>query len=161
MTKTKISISTINYFTPQNIRKLNACLSKWLKNPKTLNFVNPKMRYPFKIEKWIKLHYTNKNTKTFILKEDEWIIGHLSFLIIKEEESAHIFHLIIDSEKRKKGYAKKLISHAEKIIKKDNIKKITLNVLRKNEIAIKLYTSLGYKVVDKKSDRLIIFKKTI
>jgi len=160
MTKTKISISPINYSTPKNIRKLNACLSKWLKNPKDLNFVNPKIRYPFKIEKWIKLYYANKNTKTLILKENKWIIGHLSFLI-KEEKSALIFHLFIDLEKRKKGYAKHLINHAEKIIKKDNIKEITLKVLRKNEIAKKLFTSLRYKAVNKKSDKLIIYKKFI
>ena len=45
---------------------------------------------------------------------DNWIIGHLSAKLNNEENAGHLFHLIIDENHRKKGYAKKLINFVEK-----------------------------------------------
>ena len=143
MSNSEISISTVSYNKKEDLRILNACLSSWFSDPKTLHFVHPEMTYPFKIKHWINLSYLNKST-TFILKYNNWIIGHLSIRINKESRSAHLFHLIIDSDYQRNGYAKKLIIHAEKVITKKNINKITINVMKKNQIAKKLYNSLGY-----------------
>ena len=143
MSNSEISISTVSYNKKEDLRILNACLSSWFSDPKTLHFVHPEMTYPFKIKHWINLSYLNKST-TFILKYNNWIIGHLSIRINKESESAHLFHLIIDSDYQRNGYAKKLIIHAEKVITKKNINKININVMKKNQIAKKLYNSLGY-----------------
>ena len=144
MSKSKISISTISYKKKENIRILNACLSNWFKNPKVLHFTSPNMTYPFNLKKWISLSYKEKNNKTIIIKIDDWIIGHLSIKEGKDQESAHLFHLIIDPKHLRNGYAKKLILYAEKLIKYENIKKITLNVVRKNQAARQLYFALGY-----------------
>ena len=92
------------------------------------------MSYPFNLKKWISLSYKEKNNKTIIIKIDDWIIGHLSIKKGKKHGSAHLFHLIIDPNYLRKGFAKKLILYAERVIKYDNIKKITLNVVRKNQI---------------------------
>ena len=143
MSNSEISISTVSYNKKEDLRILNACLSSWFSDPKTLHFVHPEMTYPFKIKHWINLSYLNKST-TFILKYNNWIIGHLSIKINKVSGSAHLFHLIIDSDYQRNGYAKKLIIHAEKVITKKNINKITINVMKKNQIAKKLYNSLGY-----------------
>ena len=143
MSNSEISISTVSYNKKEDLRILNACLSDWFSDPKTLHFVHPEMTYPFNIKHWINLSYLNKST-TFILKYNNWIIGHLSIRINKESKSAHFFHLIIDSDYQRNGYAKKLIIHAEKVITKKNINKITINVMKKNQIAKKLYNSLGY-----------------
>ena len=152
MSKTKISISTISYNKKEDIRILNACLSKWFNSPKILHFTSPNMTYPFNLKKWISLSYKEKNNKTIIIKIDDWIIGHLSIKKEKEQGSAHLFHLIIDPNYLRKGFAKKLILYAERVIKYDNIKKITLNVVRKNQAARQLYYSLGY--ADKERTRL-------
>ena len=143
MSKSKISISTITYKKKEDIRILNSCLSNWFTDPKILHFVHPEMAYPFKIERWISLSYLHK-TSTLILKDHNWIIGHLSIRKNKESKSAHLFHLIIDPNYQREGYAKKLISHAEKMIMENNINKITINVMKKNQIAKRLYNDLVY-----------------
>ena len=85
------------------------------------------------------------------MKVDNWIVGHLSIKYEEDKSLAHLFHLIIDKNQLRKGYAKKLIHHAEKILKTDDIKKITLNVVKKNQIAKELYYSMGYR--EKNSNR--------
>ena len=144
MKQPKISISTITYYKKEDIRILNACLSNWFTDPKTLHFTSPNMTYPFNLKKWISISYKEKNNKTIIIEIDNWIVGHLSIKYEEDQKSAHLFHLIIDSDHLRKGLAKKLISFAEEIIKKANINKITLNVVKKNKAALKLYDSLGY-----------------
>ena len=74
MSNSEISISTVSYNKKKDLRILNACLSSWFSDPKTLHFVHPEMTYPFKIKHWINLSYLNKST-TFILKYNNWIIG--------------------------------------------------------------------------------------
>ena len=148
MSKTKISISAMSYKKKEDIRILSACLSNWFKNPKVLYFTSPNMSYPFNLKKWISLSYKEKNNKTIIIKIDDWIIGHLSIKKEKEQGSAHLFHLIIDPNYLRKGFAKKLIFYAEELIKCDNIKKITLNVVRKNQAARQLYYALGYADIE-------------
>ena len=144
MSKPKISISTLSYKKKEDLRILSACLSNWFKNPKLLHFTSPNMTYPFNLNKWISLSYKEKNNKTIIIKIDDWIIGHLSIKEKKEQGSAHLFHLIIDPNYHRKGFAKKLILYAEELINNDNIKKITLNVAKKNQAARQLYYALGY-----------------
>ena len=144
MKQPKISISTITYYKKEDIRILNACLSNWFTDPKILHFTSPNMTYPFNLKRWISLSYKEKNNKTIIIKVDDWIVGHLSIKYEEDRKSAHLFHLIIDSGHLRKGLAKKLITFAENIIKKDKINRITLNVVRKNIIALQLYNSLGY-----------------
>ena len=144
MKQPKISISTITYYKKEDIRILNACLSNWFTDPKILHFTSPNMTYPFNLKKWISISYKEKNNKTIIIKIDNWIVGHLSIKYEEDQKSAHLFHLIIDSDHLRKGLAKKLIDFAEEIIKKNKINKITLNVVRKNIVALKLYESVGY-----------------
>jgi len=150
MKEPKISISTISYYKKEDIRILNVCLTNWLSDPKILQFTSPNMTYPFNLKKWISLFYKEKNIETIIIKVDNWIVGHLSIKKDKVKNSAHLFHLIIDQSQLRKGYAKKLILYAERILNNDNIKKITLNVVKKNQIANELYRSMGYEKINNK-----------
>ena len=158
MTNSGLSISSMSYEKKDDIRILTSCLSKWFSNPKILHFVSPSMRYPFKIQQWVNRSYLNQSN-TLVLKLDNWIIGHLSFRMNDQTKSAHIFHLIIDPDQQKNGYGKQLISHAEKLIIKNNLKKITINVLINNQIAKTFYEKNGFKVVkNKKSGKIIMLK---
>ena len=151
MDNQKISFSIKSYKDNEHIRILNSVLSKWLSNPKTLHFTAPKIQYPFNINNWISISYNDQNTYTYTIEIDNWIIGHLSAKLNNETNSAHLFHLIIDENHRKKGYAKKLIDHVEKkLVTENNINCIMLNCVRKNEPAIKLYQSIGYNIIKEK-----------
>ena len=152
MANQKISISNISYKNDESVRILSSVLSKWLSDPKTLHFTSPNSKYPFNINQWISIFYKMDNVETYVLKNENWIIGHLSVKIDENKNIAHFFHLFIDSENRQKGYAKKLIKYVEKhiITENDNIRAITLNCVRKNIPAINLYQSIGFQKLKEK-----------
>ena len=151
MDNQKISYSIKSYKDNEHVRILNSVLSKWLSNPKILHFTAPKIQYPFNINNWISISYNDQNTYTCTIEIDNWIIGHLSAKLNNETNSAHLFHLIIDENHRKKGFAKKLIAHVEKkLVTENKINCITLNCVKKNEQAINLYQSIGYNIIKEK-----------
>ena len=158
MIDSRLSISSMSYEKKDDIRILTSCLSKWFSNPKILNFVSPSMKYPFKMQQWVNQSYSNQS-KTLVLKLDYWIIGHISIQMNNQTKSAHIFHLIIDPEQQQKGYGKLLISYAEKLIIKNNLKNITVNVLVNNQIAKKFYGKNGFMITkDRKSGKIKMSK---
>ena len=162
MANQKISISNISYENDESVRILASVLSKWFSDPKTFHFTSPNLKYPFNMNHWVSTFYKTDNVETFVLKDENWIIGHLSVKIDEKKNIAHFFHLFIDSENRQKGYAKKLIRYVEKhiIAGKDNIKMITLNCVKKNVPAINLYQSIGFKKLkEKKWLRMIKYIK--
>lgn len=144
----KLSIAEVSYTNPKDMRILKACLEEWFKNPKDLNLTSPTMRYPFNFNQWIKTSYSNKETKTYILKNDKWIIGHMGLNIRRERNLIHIFHLFIDRQYRGNGYAKLLIDKAILFAKQNNIELLSLFVLSSNEPAINLYKSYGFSKSD-------------
>ena len=152
MDNQKLSISNISYKNDKSLRVLASVLSKWFSDPKTLYFTSPNLRYPFNINHWISTFYKEDNIETYILKKENWIIGHLSVKIDENKNLAHLFHLFIDNENRQKGYAKKLIRYVEKniITGKDNIGAITTNCVKKNIPAITLYQSIGFQILKEK-----------
>ena len=162
MANQKISISNISYENDESVRILASVLSKWFSDPKTFHFTSPILKYPFNMNHWVSTFYKTDNVETFVLKDENWIIGHLSVKIDEKKNIAHFFHLFIDSENRQKGYAKKLIGYVEKhiIAGKDNIRMITLNCVKKNVPAINLYQSIGFKKLkEKKWLRMIKYIK--
>ena len=162
MVNQKISISNISYENDESVRILASVLSKWFSDPKTFHFTSPILKYPFNMNHWVSTFYKTDNVETFVLKDENWIIGHLSVKIDEKKNIAHFFHLFIDSENRQKGYAKKLIRYVEKhiIAGKDNIRMITLNCVKKNVPAINLYQSIGFKKLkEKKWLRMIKYIK--
>ena len=162
MANQKISISNISYENDESVRILASVLSKWFSDPKTFHFTSPNLKYPFNMNHWVSTFYKTDNVETFVLKDENWIIGHLSVKIDEKKNIAHFFHLFIDSENRQKGYAKKLIRYVEKhiIAGKDNIRMITLNCVKKNVPAINLYQSIGFqKLKEKKWLKMIKYIK--
>ena len=163
MANQKISISNISYENDESVRILASVLSKWFSDPKTFHFTSPILKYPFNMNHWVSTFYKTDNVETFVLKDENWIIGHLSVKIDEKKNIARFFHLFIDSENRQKGYAKKLIKYVEKhiITGKDNIRMITLNCVKKNVPAINLYQSIGFqKLKEKKWLKMIKYIKT-
>ena len=152
-----ICIKRISLNDTENCRVMQSVLKSWFQDPKLLNLVSPKSKYPFFFDDWKKIYRMN-DTQTLIVKKENWIIGQLSLnLEIKNE--VHMFHLIIDPKFQRKGLAKELINEAEKVAL--NIKKrtIALNVLKSNHRAISLYEKLGYKLNRKKSFYLNYYKE--
>jgi len=139
-----ISLERMSYNNAKHVRILKACLEKWFKDPKDLNLTSPSLSYPFNFNQWIDYAYDNSDTVTHVLKKDNWIIGHISLKIRKENQLVHIFHVFIDKSQRGKGYSKLLIKHGIDWAKSKKFSSITLGVSPKNQIAINLYKFFGF-----------------
>ncbi len=126
MNDTEYRIDTVSYQNKKDHRIFQVCLSKWFKDPKTLQFTNPMMQSPFRFNKWVDLSYNQIGITTFILKHERWIIGHISVETKMESMSAHLFYLIIVLSHRRQGYANRLIFHLENILQEKNISRIIL-----------------------------------
>ncbi|KTR58302.1 GCN5 family acetyltransferase [Exiguobacterium indicum] len=61
---------------------------------------------------------------------------------------AFIFDIKITSEKQNQGYGKEALRLLEVMLKRMNVKKISLHVFAHNERAIHVYDSLGYETTD-------------
>lgn len=78
----------------------------------------------------------------------------------KKENHPVISNLIVSKKMRRKGIAKSLTTHAEKIAKSFGYKEIYLFVNVENISAIRLYKSRRYKSIDdKKEATRIVFEK--
>jgi ribosomal protein S18 acetylase RimI-like enzyme len=111
MSAQEYTLEEISYSRKEDRRIIEAVLKSWFKDPKTLNFVDPRMTFPFKFKKWVNLSYSNSNTSTLLLKIGDWIIGYIS--LVKIENIGHLFHLYIDPSNRGNGLGKKLIHAIE------------------------------------------------
>ncbi len=156
-----ITITKVSYSKQRDRKVLQSCLKNWFSDPKALNLTDPRMNYPFRFEKWVKLSYSEGEKKTWILRENEWIVAYLSLSFVSEENRGHLFHLYVDREYRKRGYARKLIHQAESWAKDRNCTNLTLRVFSGNEPAIKLYNSLGFELISKKGKNNLAMAKTL
>jgi len=141
-----ITIKQVSYENTEQARILKACLETWFQNPKDLQLTNPSIRYPFNYNKWMEIYSSKLESITYVIKKNEWIIGHLSIQLRPLLNSIHIFHVFIDRENRGKKYSKLLIDKILKYAKTNQIEKITLGVVKKNPIAIGLYEKYGFKI---------------
>lgn len=143
--KSEITIEKVSYSNAKDVRILKACLEHWFQNPKDLNLTAPQMKYPFNFNKWVADSYAKGNTRSFILKENDWIVGYMSLQLQPKNDFIHLFHVFVDREHRGKGYSKLLIKKAITYAQKADIPAITLFVLPSNEIAVNLYKSYGFE----------------
>ena len=139
------SIEKVSYTNAKQVHILKTCLETWFKNPKDLNLTAPNMRYPFNFNKWITDSYIKGNTRSFIIKEKDWIVGYMSLQLQPRNNFIHLFHVFIDREHRSKGYGKLLIDNAISYAKNAKIPAITLFVKPNNQSALNLYESYGFK----------------
>lgn len=92
---------------------------------------------------------TNPRAHYVVLEEKTTVIGYGGFWQILEE--GHITNLAIHPDYRGKGHGKKLIETMLNYARSLNIERVTLEVRKSNEIALKAYTSLGFNIEGKRS----------
>ena len=159
MAEEEYTLEEISYSRKEDCRIMEAVLKNWFQSPKALNFVSPNLSFPFKFKKWVSVSYAEMVEKitTIVLKQDDWIIGHISMKVI--EDNAHLFHLFIAPSHRKCGLATKLVNAIENQGKNLGCKTFSLNIVPKNDIAKKLYEKLGYKETQRSESHSIKMEK--
>ena len=105
-----IRIEKVSYKNTKDIRILEAVLANWFKNPKELNLIEPRMKYPFNFKKWVTLTYKDSDIKSFALKENKWIVGIGNIIFNEDNKRAHALHIFIDEKYRRKDWLPKCSS---------------------------------------------------
>lgn len=95
--------------------------------------------------------YLNDNNKLFIAVDNDKSIGYIYLKITEPEKEAQLYKEVfidavyVEEEYRNKGIATNLIKKAKEYSKEMGAKKISINVIIKNEIAYKLYEKEGFE----------------
>lgn len=91
---------------------------------------------------------SSNNTKLFVAKESDSILGMLSvvFYMIPTGTKAWIEDVVVDKEARGKGIGKALMNHALKEAKNRGAKSVDLTSRPSRETANELYKSIGFQV---------------
>ena len=86
MSEQEYTLEEISYSRKEDCRIMEAVLKNWFQSPKALNFVSPNLSFPFKFKKWVSVNYADMVDKitTIVLKQDDWIIGHISMRVIED-----------------------------------------------------------------------------
>tara|TARA_A100001037_G_C15147969_1_gene637370 strand:- start:909 stop:1397 length:489 start_codon:yes stop_codon:yes gene_type:complete len=161
MTDLEYTLEEISYSRKEDSRILEAVLKNWFKDPKSLNFVDPRMSFPFQFKEWLKLSYQTEQTITTILKKDLWIIGYLSMHLRLERKNCYLFHLFIDPQFRNKGLAQRITKEMETYGKQLGAQSFSIFLVPKNVPAKNLYSKLGYEERGQSINGLIKLHKKI
>jgi GNAT superfamily N-acetyltransferase len=120
--------------------------------PDDLIDFNLKEDYENILLNYIKGRIFSKNDAIFIAENDGQAIGHMiiskkkSYPIFKMQYYGRINTVFIKKEFRGKNISSKLKNEAINWFKKKGIKRISLNVLPDNKIAIELYKKWGLRI---------------
>ena len=140
-------IKEIDYQNSIDISKLESALKNWFSNPKDLNFADPDSKYPFDMKKWINVNFKINNIRTIALYKDEWIIGFAGIKFFDNSNKAHIAQIYIDKDRRGEDCKEFLIKEIEKIAIKENVNKLIITAMRKDELSQELYKKLRFKEI--------------
>jgi len=117
---------------------------------------NENIREEYVVTEWFEKMYKQKNNAIFVAKFEGKIVGYIYCKINSVENGPTIKHealidgLYVDAKYRKQGIATTLIEMAKEWAKKMEAKYLFLNVLDKNESAIKLYYKNNFEDFERK-----------
>lgn len=147
-------IKEIDYQNSKDISKLESALKNWFSNPKDLNFADPDSKYPFDMKKWINVNYKINKIRTVALYKDEWIIGFAGIKFLDDSDKAHIAQFYLDKESEGTGHKESLIKEIEQMAIKENVNKLIITAMKKDELAQNLYRRLNFKETKKTGNKL-------
>ena len=113
---------------------------------KILEIENESFIKPFKKENFLYELNENPFSRFYKLVTDNEIIGYL--LLYVTFDSSSIVQIAIKKDKRNQGFAGFLLQNVEKLLIKEEVNFITLEVRVSNIPARKLYKKLGYEEIN-------------
>ena len=97
--------------------------------------------------------------KTLAALKNEWIVGFIGIKVFEDLSLAHITQIYVDDEHKGKGYKEILIKNVEKKIFKQNIDRLTITSMKKDDSAQLLYKKLSFKEVGVSGNKINFEKK--
>ncbi|MEW6349841.1 MAG: ribosomal protein S18-alanine N-acetyltransferase [Thermodesulfobacteriota bacterium] len=106
----------------------------------------------------------NARSRPLVFRQGARMVGYLCFWEVLDE--AHLLNICVHPEFRGLGHGLQILAHLEQTCRKDAIKRIILEVGRRNRVARNLYHRHGFRTVgfrkgyyqDIKDDALIMEK---
>lgn len=92
----------------------------------------------------------NKNNLMWVLLEEDKVLGYIDVFYIFDE--ANIQRIALFPACEGKGYATKMLKHAENDLKEKGVEKIYLEVSESNTHAVEFYIKNGYKETNRRKD---------
>ena len=96
-------------------------------------------------ENMMQASFDSGNYFMFGIKDGEKLIALISLTL--SVDFADILEVLVDSKFRRQGYSTRLIAHALKFIKSNNVNKVFLEVRKNNVPAINSYKKSGFKEI--------------
>jgi ribosomal-protein-alanine N-acetyltransferase len=87
----------------------------------------------------------NRTSRALVFKAGEKIVGYLCFWEVMDE--AHVLTIAVRPQERGKGYGLAIMAHLEAMCLRDGLKKIILEVGRRNMPARGLYKKCGFNAI--------------
>ena len=160
MVRKEYTLEEISYSQKEHRYVMESVLNKWFTMPQVLNFVEPKITFPFKFKKWLSIYSENKNKTTIlILRHNHWIIGYVSIVI--DNIKGTILHLFIDSNYRRQGFGSILLKEIENYSRESGVNTIQLRTQKKNKISLDFFIKLKYQKNLKGKSKYIRMKKSL
>jgi ribosomal-protein-alanine N-acetyltransferase len=98
---------------------------------------------------WTKEMYlkelSNRTSRPFVYRKDGDLVGYMCFWVVLDE--AHLMTIAVHPDRRGEGVGKAIMKHLEEVCLKEDLKKILLEVGRRNNIARGLYRQCGFTAV--------------
>jgi ribosomal-protein-alanine N-acetyltransferase len=93
---------------------------------------------------------SNRSARLIVFLDEERIAGYMCFWEVLDE--AHLLTIAVRPQKRGRGYGKHMMEQLEKICVKNGLKRIVLDVGRRNVAARNLYRRCGFLSVGFRKD---------
>lgn len=116
--------------------------------------IDPRWSYSEEGEQELTERITSKDSTGLVYKKDNNVLGYLIGLIEEEETGrvdsryANLEHMFVEETARKDGVGKKLVEEFKTWAKKNNLKRIKVNVSFENKNAIEFYKKVGLLPAD-------------
>ncbi len=92
----------------------------------------------------------NRNSRLIVFKTDRSVVGYVCFWAVLDE--AHLLNIAVHSSKRHQGFGRSMMAEIEALCIKEGLKRLILEVARKNVAARGLYRKCGFHSIGFRSN---------
>lgn len=87
----------------------------------------------------------NRHSRAVVFRIGRRIVGYMCFWLVLDE--AHLLNIAVHPDLRKSGHGKAMMDYLENCCRREGLKRIILDVARRNLAARNLYGKCGYQSI--------------
>lgn len=123
-------------------------VGSWIKTSKDcVLWSGPSLSFPIDLDNLPEV-IGGEGIESYVLYDEDDLVG-FGQLVNKDQDRVHLARIIVLPIRRGKGIGRLLVGCLLNRCREKRYGRISLNVVKSNEVAFKLYTSLGFAVSEK------------